>query len=57
MSNSNYWIFTSILQNNSKIFQKILECDVVIGTVQNMFGLSKWFKFVNKYKCDHLTKN
>ena len=33
-----------------------MECDVVIGAVQNMFGLSNDSNLSNKYKCDHLTK-
>ena len=40
---------TEYLHNPSKQLKDIsknMECDIVIGTVQNMFGLNKWFKFI-----------
>lgn len=53
-------IITEYLHNPSKQLKDIsknMECDVVIGTVQNMFGLSNDSNLSNKYKCDHLVKN
>lgn len=53
-------VITEYLHNPSKQLKDIsknMECDVVIGTVQNMFGLSNDSNLSNKYKCDHLTKN
>ncbi|CAM3880699.1 glutamyl-tRNA reductase [Arcobacter cloacae] len=53
-------VITEYLHNPSrqlKDISKNMECDVVIGTVQNMFGLSNDSNLSNKYKCDHLTKN
>ena len=53
-------VLTEYLHNPSKQLKDIsknMECDVVIGAVQNMFGLSNDSNLSNKYKCDHLTKN
>ena len=53
-------VITEYLHNPSKQLKDIsknMECDVVIGAVQNMFGLSNDSSLSNKYKCDHLTKN
>lgn len=53
-------VITEYLHNPSKELKNIsknMECDIVIGTVQNMFGLSSDSNLSNKYKCDHLTKN
>ena len=53
-------VITEYLHNPSKQLKDIsknMECDVVIGAVQNMFGLSNDSNLSNKYKCDHLTKN
>ena len=53
-------VITEYLHNPSrqlKDISKNMECDVVIGTVQNMFGLSNDSNLSNKYKCDHLSKN
>lgn len=53
-------VITEYLHTPSKQLKDIsknIECDVVIGTVQNMFGLSNDSNLSNKYKCDHLTKN
>uniref|UniRef100_UPI004048629E glutamyl-tRNA reductase n=1 Tax=Aliarcobacter sp. TaxID=2321116 RepID=UPI004048629E len=53
-------VITEYLHNPSKQLKDIsknMECDIVIGTVQNMFGLSNDSNLSNKYKCDHLIKN
>lgn len=54
-------VITEYLHNPSKttkkIFQKNMECDIVVGTVQNMFGLNSDSNLPNKYKCDHISKN
>ena len=53
-------VITEYLHTPSKQLKDIsknMECDVVIGAVQNMFGLSNDSSLSNKYKCDHLTKN
>ena len=53
-------VITEYLHSPSKQLKDIsknMECDVVIGAVQNMFGLSNDSNLSNKYKCDHLTKN
>jgi glutamyl-tRNA reductase len=33
-----------------------MECDVVVGTIQSIFGFSSETNFINKYKCDHVLK-
>ncbi len=53
-------VITEYLHNPSrqlKDISKNMECDVVVSTVQNMFGLSNDSNVSNKYKCDHITKN
>ena len=40
-----------------KDISKNMECDIVVSTVQNMFGLSNDSNLSNKYKCEHITKN
>ncbi len=53
-------VITEYLHNPSKKLKDIsknMECDIVVGTVQNMFGLSDDSNISNKYKCDHLIKN
>lgn len=53
-------VITEYLHNPSKQLKDIsknMECDVVVSTVQNMFGLSNDSNVSNKYKCDHITKN
>ena len=53
-------VITEYLHTPSKKLKDIsknMECDVVVGTVQNMFGLSNDSSLPNKYKCDHLSKN
>ncbi|MDD2886914.1 MAG: glutamyl-tRNA reductase [Aliarcobacter sp.] len=53
-------VITEYLHNPSKQLKDIsknMECDVVVSTVQNMFGLSNDSNLSNKYKCDHITKN
>lgn len=53
-------IITEYLHNPSKQLKDIsrnMECDVVVGTVQNIFGLNSDSNLPNKYKCDHITKN
>ena len=53
-------VITEYLHNPSKKLKDIsknMECDIVVSTVQNMFGLSSDSNLSNKYKCDHLSKN
>lgn len=53
-------VITEYLHGPSKRLKDIsknMECDVVVSTVQNMFGLNNDSNISNKYKCDHLTKN
>ena len=53
-------VITEYLHNPSKQLKDIsknMECDVVVSTVQNMFGLSNDSNVSNKYKCDHISKN
>jgi glutamyl-tRNA reductase len=53
-------VITEYLHNPSKQLKDIsrnMECDIVVSTVQNMFGLSSDSNLSNKYKCDHLSKN
>ena len=53
-------VITEYLHNPSKQLKDIsknMECDVVVSTVQNMFGLSNDSNLPNKYKCDHIIKN
>jgi glutamyl-tRNA reductase len=53
-------VITEYLHNPSKQLKDIsknMECDIVIGTVQNMFGLNRDSISSSKYKCEHLTKN
>jgi len=53
-------VITEYLHNPSKQLKDIsrnMECDVVVSTVQNIFGLSNDSNLSNKYKCDHITKN
>ncbi|MGB5793598.1 glutamyl-tRNA reductase [Poseidonibacter sp.] len=40
-----------------KDISKNMECDIVIGTIQNMFGNKEDEDFSDKYKCEHLIKN
>ena len=39
-----------------KDISKNMECDIVVGTIQSMFGLDEESDSNNKYKCEHLTK-
>ncbi|XPV68035.1 MAG: glutamyl-tRNA reductase [Halarcobacter sp.] len=39
-----------------KGISKDMECDVVVGTIQSIFGFTSETNFVNKYKCDHVLK-
>ena len=53
-------VITEYLHNPSKQLKDIsknMECDIVVGAVQNMFGLASDSNRSNKYKCDHLIKN
>ncbi len=53
-------VITEYLHNPSKQLKDIsknMECDIVVGTVQNMFGLNSDSNLSNKYKCDHISKN
>jgi glutamyl-tRNA reductase len=53
-------VITEYLHSPSKKLKDIsknMECDIVVSTVQNMFGLSNDSNLSNKYKCDHITKN
>lgn len=40
-----------------KSISKNMECDVVVGSIQKMFGLSNDSSSTNKYRCEHLIKN
>lgn len=40
-----------------KDISKNMECDVVVGTIQNMFGLNDDLASADRFKCDHLGKN
>ena len=53
-------VITEYLHNPSKRLKDIsknMECDIVVGAVQNMFGLSNDSARSSKYKCEHLIKN
>lgn len=53
-------VITEYLHNPSKQLKDIsrnMECDIVVSTVQNMFGLSNDSNLASKHKCDHLSKN
>lgn len=53
-------VITEYLHNPSKQLKDIsknMECDVVVGTVQSMFGLNNDSNLSTKYKCDHISKN
>ena len=53
-------VITEYLHQPSKKLKDIsknVECDLVVGTVQNMFDLNNDSNFAKKYKCDHLSKN
>lgn len=53
-------VITEYLHQPSKQLKDIsknMECDLVVGTVQNMFGFNNDSNLRNKYKCDHLAKN
>ncbi len=38
-------------------FKKNMECDMIVGTVQSVFGLKSDVNMLNKYKCDHVNEN
>ena len=53
-------VITEYLHQPSKQLKDIsknMECDIVVGAVQNMFGLASDSNRSNKYRCDHLIKN
>ena len=53
-------VITEYLHTPSKQLKDIsrnMECDIVVGTIQNMFGLSTDSSLSSKYKCEHLIKN
>ncbi len=53
-------IITEYLHKPSKQLKDIsrnMECDIVVGAVQSMFGLKNDSSTPNKYKCEHLIKN
>ena len=53
-------VITEYLHTPSKQLKDIsknMECDIVVGTIQNMFGLSNDSNLSSKYKCEHLIKN
>ena len=53
-------VITEYLHNPAKQLKDIsknMECDLVVGTVQNMFSLNENSISKNRYKCDHLSKN
>ena len=37
-----------------KCISKDMECDIIVGTVQSIFGLKSDANMLNKYKCDHI---
>ncbi len=52
-------VITEYLHKPSKQLKDIsknMECDVVVGAIQNMFGMSNDSNLADKYKCDHLVK-
>ncbi|MGB6329542.1 MAG: glutamyl-tRNA reductase [Halarcobacter sp.] len=40
-----------------KCISKDMECDMIVGTVQSIFGLKSDVNMLNKYKCDHVEEN
>ncbi len=40
-----------------KCISKDMECDIIVGTVQSVFGLKSDANMLNKYKCDHTNEN
>ncbi|WP_072680006.1 glutamyl-tRNA reductase [Arcobacter sp. LA11] len=40
-----------------KCISKDMECDIIVGTVQSVFGLKSDSNMLNKYKCDHTNEN
>lgn len=40
-----------------KCISKDMECDMIVGTVQSIFGLKSDANMLNKYKCDHINEN
>ncbi len=53
-------ILTEYLHTPSKQLKDIsknMECDIVVGTIQNMFGTNTEENISDRYKCEHLTKN
>ncbi len=40
-----------------KCISKDMECDIIVGTVQSVFGLKSDANMLNKYKCDHANEN
>ena len=50
-------VITEYLHQPSKKLKCIsrdMECDVIVGTVQSLFGLKSDANMLNKYKCDHI---
>lgn len=39
-----------------KCISKDMECDIMVGTIQNVFGIKTDSNMLNKYKCDHAQK-
>ena len=53
-------VITEYLHTPSKKLKDIsknMECDVVVGTIQNMFSLKNETAVFNSHKCEHLEKN
>lgn len=53
-------VLTEYLHTPSKELKHIsqnMECDVVIGSIQKMFGLTNDADLSEKYRCEHLVKN
>ncbi len=53
-------VLTEYLHTPSKELKDIsqnMECDVVVGSIQKMFGLSNDADLSEKYRCEHLIKN
>lgn len=52
-------VITEYLHTPSKQLKDIsrnMECDVVVGTIQNMFGLNNDSEVFDSFKCEHLDK-
>ncbi|GGD39143.1 glutamyl-tRNA reductase [Malaciobacter pacificus] len=53
-------VITEYLHAPSKELKNIsqnMECDIVVGSIQKMFGLTNDSDLSEKYRCEHLSKN